>query len=223
MTPDKTRKWDTLAQNKAERLARAGQYADGKVVATERIGLLLNAVLEPGDRVCVEGNNQKHADFLAAEMAKLDPQIVHDLHIIQSNIALPAHLDLFERGIAARLDFCYSGEQGVRMARLIKAGKIKVGAIHTYLELYGRYFMDLSPRVSLVVAQSELYGKTVIEAVPLSEQAQVYRNLAKYIDENQDSVIPKPLNGPELKKWAREWGDRIFDVEAGVVHEMASI
>jgi nitrogenase iron protein NifH len=76
---------------------------------------------------------------------------------------------------------------------------------------------------SLVVAQSELYGQTVIEAVPKSEQAQVYRNLATYIDTNEDTVIPKPLNGPELKKWAREWGDRIFEVEAGVVHEMASI
>ncbi|MDB5776882.1 MAG: mdcA1 [Herbaspirillum sp.] len=181
MTPDKTRKWDTLAQNKAARLSRASEHADGKVVAAARIGALLNAVLEPGDRVCVEGNNQKHADFLAVEMAKLDPQIVHDLHIIQSNIALPAHLDLFERGIASRLDFCYSGEQGVRMARLIKAGKIKVGAIHTYLELYGRYFMDLSPRVSLVVAQSadaqgNLYTGPNTEDTPAVVEATAFRN-----------------------------------------------
>ena len=76
---------------------------------------------------------------------------------------------------------------------------------------------------SLTVVQSELYGQTVIEAAPGSEQAQVYRGLAKFIDEHDDTVIPKPLNGPELKKWAREWGDRIFEVEAGVVHEMASI
>jgi nitrogenase iron protein NifH len=59
--------------------------------------------------------------------------------------------------------------------------------------------------------------------VPQSEQAQVYRDLARFIDQDEDSVIPRPLNGPELKKWAREWGDRIFEVEAGVVHEMASI
>jgi nitrogenase iron protein NifH len=76
---------------------------------------------------------------------------------------------------------------------------------------------------SLTVVQSELYGQTVIEAAPGSEQAQVYRSLAKFIDEHDDTVIPKPLNGPELKTWAREWGDRIFEVEAGVVHEMASI
>ncbi len=76
---------------------------------------------------------------------------------------------------------------------------------------------------SITVAQSELYGKTVIEALPDSEQAEVYRNLARYIDENTDSVIPKPLNGPELKKWARTWGDRIFQAETGVVEKMESI
>lgn len=76
---------------------------------------------------------------------------------------------------------------------------------------------------SMTVAQSELYGQTVIEAAPQSEQAQVYRDLARHIDENGATVIPKPLNGPELKKWAREWGDRIFEVESGVVQEMAAI
>jgi malonate decarboxylase alpha subunit len=42
----------------------------------------------------------------------------------------------------------------VRMARLIKDGRIEVGAIHTYLELYSRYFVDLTPRVAFVAAQS---------------------------------------------------------------------
>lgn len=76
---------------------------------------------------------------------------------------------------------------------------------------------------SITVAQSELYGKTVIEALPGSEQADVYRNLARYIDDSLDSVIPKPLNGPELKRWARSWGDRIFKAETGVVQNMESI
>jgi hypothetical protein len=33
-------------------------------------------------------------------------------HIMQSGIVLQAHLDLFERGIARKLDFSYSGPQG---------------------------------------------------------------------------------------------------------------
>lgn len=144
--------WNRGERDRAARMARAAGL--GRIVEASRIGELLAAVLVAGDRICIEGNNQKHADFLAASLAKLDPAVIHDLHVVQSNLALPAHLDLFERGIAKRLDFCYSGDQGVRMARLVKEGRIEIGAIHTYLELYSRYFVDLTPRVAFVAAQS---------------------------------------------------------------------
>lgn len=152
--PSISRQWNTLAEDRRQRLARAGALATGKQVTADQVVPLLEALLQPGDRVCIEGNNQKHADFLSSCLAKVDPARVHDLHIVQSNLALAAHLDVFERGIARKLDFCYSGEQGVRMARLIKEGRIEVGAIHTYLELYSRYFVDLTPRVAFVAAQS---------------------------------------------------------------------
>jgi malonate decarboxylase alpha subunit len=71
-------------------------------------------VIRPGDRVCLEGDNQKQADFLAEVLAGVDPSRIHDLHIVQSGIVLQAHLDLFERGIARKLDFSYSGPQGAR-------------------------------------------------------------------------------------------------------------
>ena len=103
-------------------------------------------MLEPGDRVCLEGNNQKQADFLAKALVQLDPQRVHDLHMVQSVLALPEHLDIFENGIAARLDFSFSGPQGARLAKLVSAGRIEIGAIHTYLELFARYFVDLTPQ-----------------------------------------------------------------------------
>lgn len=181
MKRDADFQWDTLARNTAARLKRGAAFANGKVVPTERIGALMQTVIESGDRVCVEGNNQKHADFLAQEFAKLDPTVLHDIHIIQSNLALSSHLDVFERGIASRLDFCYSGDQGVRLARLIKAGKINVGAIHTYLELYGRYFMDLTPRVSLIVAQSadregNLYTGPNTEDTPAVAEGTAFKN-----------------------------------------------
>lgn len=70
---------------------------------------------------------------------------------------------------------------------------------------------------SIVVQQSELYGKTVIEANPESEQADIYRNLAKYIAENEDLVVPSPLGAADLRDWAREWGDKIYNLQAGVV------
>lgn len=70
---------------------------------------------------------------------------------------------------------------------------------------------------SIAVQQSELYGKTVIEANPTSAQADIYRNLAKYIAENENLVVPNPLGSTELRDWAREWGDRIYGIESGEV------
>ncbi|MDR6955526.1 malonate decarboxylase alpha subunit [Ancylobacter sp. 3268] len=114
---------------------------------------LLEAVIRPGDRVCLEGDNQKQADFLAASLAAVDPKLVSNLHIVQSGVVLAEHLDLFETGIAKRLDFSYSGPQGGAIARALKAGKIELGAVHTYLELFSRYFVDLTPHVALTVAR----------------------------------------------------------------------
>lgn len=150
--------WNHRSAGRADRLARAAQALGtrlrGKVAATHAIGALLEAVLEPGDRVCLEGNNQKQADFLARALVQVDPTRVHDLHMVQSVLALPEHLDIFENGIASRLDFSFSGPQGARLAQLVGAGRIAIGAIHTYLELFARYFVDLTPRVALVAAQA---------------------------------------------------------------------
>ncbi|MCE1968375.1 malonate decarboxylase subunit alpha, partial [Enterobacter hormaechei] len=114
----------------------------------------LEAAIEPGDRVCLEGINQKQADFLAESLADCSPERLHDLHMVQSVLALPAHIDVFERGIANRLDFSFSGPQANRLARLVEERRIAIGAIHTYLELFGRYFVDLTPDVCLIAAQA---------------------------------------------------------------------
>lgn len=153
-----TKSWTTKTDNRAARLARAatalGPRLAGKIAATESIGTLIEAVLEPGDRVCLEGNNQKQADFLAQALAQADPQRIHGLHMVQSVLALPEHLDLFDSGIARRLDFSFSGPQGARLAKLVAAGGIEIGAIHTYLELFARYFVDLTPKVALIAAHA---------------------------------------------------------------------
>ena len=147
------RAWDTARQSREQRLAAAARYARGKLVSHEDATKLLEAVVRSGDRVCLEGDNQKQADFLAARLAEVDPAVVKDLHIVQSGVVLAEHLDLFEAGIAKRLDFSYSGPQGAAIARMLKAGKIELGAVHTYLELFSRYFVDLTPHVALTVAR----------------------------------------------------------------------
>ena len=123
-----------------------------KICPPDRATELLEAIIEPGDRVVIEGDNQKQADFLAASLAKADPARLHDLHMVQSVLALSDHLAVFERGIANRLDFAFAGPQSRRLAELVASTSLKIGATHTYLELYARMLVDLTPRVALVVA-----------------------------------------------------------------------
>lgn len=145
--------WNSLKADTAERLKRtAPLVSEGKIVPAANAVALLEAVIKPGDKVNLEGNNQKQADFLAECLCKVDPQKIYDLHMVQSVLSLSSHLDVFEKGIAKKVDFSFSGPQAGRLAQFVKDGKIQLGAIHTYLELFGRYFMDLTPRVSLIVA-----------------------------------------------------------------------
>lgn len=184
MTPSE-RRWNSQAEDRRQRLDRAasvlGAGLVGKRVPTERIGELLEAVIEPGDRVCLEGNNQKQADFLARALTRLDPQRVHDLHLVQSVLSLPEHLDVFELGIASKLDFSFSGPQGSRLAQLLGRGQLQIGAIHTYLELFGRYFIDLTPKIALITAQAadaqgNLYTGANTEDTPAIVEATAFKS-----------------------------------------------
>jgi len=189
-----TRVWDSLQRNRAERLARAqtalGGDLAGKALPAARIADLLHAVLECGDRVCIEGNNQKQADFLAGALSRLDAARINNLHMLQSVLALPEHLDVFERGVASKLDFSFSGPQAGRVARLASAGKLNIGAIHTYLELFGRYFIDLPPRVSLVAAEAadrkgNIYTGPNTEDTPVIVEATSFKNGIVIVQVNQ--------------------------------------
>jgi malonate decarboxylase alpha subunit len=172
---------DARRQRKERVTAALGGRLMGKRVATDDAVALLEAAIAPGDRVCLEGNNQKQADFLAEALAACDATRVHDLHLVQSVLALPSHMDLFERGIARRVDFSFSGPQATRLARLVQSRKIEIGAIHTYLELFGRYFIDLTPQVCLIAAQScdaagNLYTGPNTEDTPAIVEATAFRN-----------------------------------------------
>ncbi len=174
------RDWNTLADRRQARLQRATDAGLGPLVPHAEVSRLLHTVLEPGDRVCLEGNNQKQADFLAECLAQLDPAQVHGLHMVQSVLSLPSHLDVFERGIAQRLDFSFSGPQSGRLATLVAEGRIEIGAIHTYLELFGRYFIDLTPQVALIAAQAadrhgNLYTGPNTEDTPVIVEATAFR------------------------------------------------
>lgn len=168
--------------DRAVRLARAAAICGTgeKLCTAERATELLEAIIEPRDRVAIEGDNQKQADFLASALANADPARLHDLHMVQSVLALPDHLAVFERGIANRLDFAFAGPQSRKLAELVGNGTVKIGAIHTYLELYARMLVDLTPRVALIVADKadrngNLYTGPNTEDTPTIAEAAAFR------------------------------------------------
>ena len=167
-----------LRMDKAEPLTEGG---NSKIVVPSRAVDLLETIIHPGDRVALEGNNQKQADFLAECLCKVDPLKVNGLHMVQSVIALQSHCEIFNRGIAEKVDFSFSGPQAVPVTRLVKESKMKIGEIHTYLELFSRYFLDLTPRVALVVAaladrKGNLFTGPNTEDTPAIVEATHFKN-----------------------------------------------
>jgi malonate decarboxylase alpha subunit len=114
------RNWHTRREAKAQRLAAIATHTEGKIVAPAAIVSVLEGLLRPGDRLALEGNNQKQADFLSRSLARVDPAIVHDIHLLISTVSRPEHLSLFELGIARRLDFSFAGPQSLRLAQLLE-------------------------------------------------------------------------------------------------------
>ncbi|WP_233884781.1 malonate decarboxylase subunit alpha [Paraburkholderia flagellata] len=147
------RSWTTRRDEKARRLAAISGWLEDGVLPASRMTDALELLIRPGDRVALEGDNQKQADFLSRSLAKADPAKVNNVHLLISSISRPEHLTLFERGIAHRVDFAFAGPQSLRVAQLLEDGQLEVGAIHTYVELYARMFVDLIPHVALLCAE----------------------------------------------------------------------
>jgi malonate decarboxylase alpha subunit len=173
--------WQQGRQARDARIEAGAKLANGKIVEARDATRLMEAVIRPGDRVCLEGDNQKQADLLCRALLGVDLARVSGLHMVQSGIVLPEHLDLFDRGVAKRLDYAYSGPQSARIARMLFGGKIELGAVHTYLELFARYFIDLTPQVALIAAVSadrdgNLYTGPNTEDTPTVVEATAFKD-----------------------------------------------
>ncbi|MFC7063453.1 malonate decarboxylase subunit alpha [Halobacillus seohaensis] len=176
-----TKSWTTRRDAKTKRMNQVMNITDGRVIPTDRVVEVLEEILVPGDRVVLEGNNQKQASFLSNALAQVNSTKVYDLHMILSSISRPEHLDIFETGIAEKVDFAYAGPQSLRMAQMIEDKELKMGEIHTYIELYGRLFIDLIPSVALVAAdkadrEGNLYTGANTEETPTLVEAAAFRD-----------------------------------------------
>jgi len=173
--------WTKRIEAKKKTIESVQGLVDGVIIPTERIVEVLERLIKPSDRVVLEGNNQKQASFLSKSLVQVDPKKVHDLHMIISSISRPEHLDIFEYGIARKIDFSYAGPQSLRIAQMIEDGKIELGDLHTYIELYGRLFVDLIPQVALVAADKadrygNLYTGPNTEETPTLVEATAFRD-----------------------------------------------
>lgn len=156
---------DLRRQNKQKRIQRAAGLVDGKFFPKEKTADVFAAIIEPGDILCLEGDNQKQADYLAEVLAGLDAGVLKDIHLVMSCITLPDHIAFFKKGWVKKVDFSYAGPQGTAVAELLTEGKFPLGAIHTYNELYARYYVDLTPRVALIAAaQADRQGNLFLAA-----------------------------------------------------------
>jgi nitrogenase iron protein NifH len=117
----------------------------------------------------------------------------------------------------------YSNSGGALLGGLIANS---IGAPYTrdivndFVERTGTSVVEYVPR-SVTVQQSELQGKTTIEAAPDSEQAKIYTHLARRIADHTESVVPSPLETDELREWAASWADQLLAMQSGEVRGIA--
>jgi len=191
------RSWTTLRDEKARRMAVVSPWLADGILPRERIVDALEALIRPGDRVALEGDNQKQADFLSRSFAQVDPASVSGVHLLISSISRPEHLTLFERGIAHKVDFSFAGPQSLRVAQLLEDGQLEIGAINTYVELYARMFVDLTPHVALLCAEKadrhgNLYTGPNTEDTPTIAEAAAFRHGIVIVQVNEIvDVLPR--------------------------------
>lgn len=187
--------WNLQKIYRNKKLDAARKKGLEKLVPNDRVIELLETVLAPKDKICIEGNNQKQADFLSECLSQCNGDVLNNLHILQSVLALPSHIDIFDKGIASKVDFSFAGPQALRLAKLVQQQKIQIGSIHTYLELYGRYFIDLTPNVCLITAhaadaEGNLYTGPNTEDTPAIVEATAFKSGIVIVQVNElvDSV-----------------------------------
>jgi nitrogenase iron protein NifH len=81
--------------------------------------------------------------------------------------------------------------------------------IKDFSEKTGTDIIKYVPR-STVVTKCELDGMTTIEGAPDSDQAEVYRELARRVISNKNKFVPEPFDVDDLMDWGSTWINRLL-------------
>src|SRR5277367_4793252 len=182
--------WTRRREEKERRMQAVTRWMSGPLLPTDKTVEALESLVVAGDRIVLEGDNQKQADFLSRSLVQVDAKKIHDLHLIISSISRPEHLTIFELGIAKKVDFAFAGPQSLRVAQLLEDGVLEIGAIHTYVELYARLLVDLVPNVVLVCAEQadqegNLFTGPNTEDTPVIVEAAAFHDAIVIVQVNQ--------------------------------------
>ena len=109
--------WQRHREARDARIEAGSRLARGKIVEARDATRLMEAVIRPGDRVCLEGNNQKQADFLAQALrAGRSASGCTTCTWCSRCWRCPSISTCSRTASPTRLDFCFSGPQGARLA-----------------------------------------------------------------------------------------------------------
>jgi hypothetical protein len=87
-----SRSWTTRRDEKQRRMQLVQPWMKGPILSRTKMIEALETLIVNGDRIVLEGDNQKQADFLSRSLVKVDAKKIHDLHLIVSSISRPGHL-----------------------------------------------------------------------------------------------------------------------------------
>jgi malonate decarboxylase alpha subunit len=111
---------------------------------------------------------------------------------------------------------------------MLFAGRIELGAVHTYLELFARYFIDLTPNVALIAAVSadrdgNLYTGPNTEDTPTIVEATAFKDgvVIAQVNEIVDTVPRVDIPGDQVHFVIK--AERPFFVEPLFTRDPASI
>jgi malonate decarboxylase alpha subunit len=125
--------WTTRRDEKQRGMQLVQPWMKGPVLSSAKVVEALETLIVSGDRIVLEGDNQKQADFLSRSLGKGRSEKASRFAPDHSSISRPEHLTLFELGIAKKADFSFADPQSLRVSQLLEDGKLEIGAMPQWI------------------------------------------------------------------------------------------